>query len=92
MRINSPNRQRLSARDAQLLFDDIHTCDHFRDWVFYLYAGIHLDEIEVLNIIRTNFDHFKLVNGVVFLRSDIIPRKEICFLEVCVESSSTIVS
>src|SRR5258705_8511378 len=35
-------RQRLAARDAQLLGDQIDARDHFGDRVFYLNAGVHL--------------------------------------------------
>jgi hypothetical protein len=44
--------QALAGGDAQLLLDDVHAGDHFRDRVFHLYAGVHLDEIELAVLVQ----------------------------------------
>ncbi|CNU80152.1 Uncharacterised protein [Salmonella enterica subsp. enterica serovar Bovismorbificans] len=41
------DRQRLTRRDAQLLFDQIDAGNHFSHRVFNLNTGVHFDEIEL---------------------------------------------
>ncbi|MOA34332.1 hypothetical protein D3C78_1557000 [compost metagenome] len=46
------DRQRLTGSDTQLLFDQIHTGDHFGNRVFHLDTGVHFNEIELAVFIQ----------------------------------------
>ena len=46
------NAQALAVRNSQLLFDDVHTGNHFRNGVFDLQARIHLNEIELVILVQ----------------------------------------
>ncbi len=45
-----------ARRDGQLLLDDVHAGDHFRDRMFDLQTGIHLQKIEVARPIEQKLD------------------------------------
>ena len=49
-----------SARDADLLLDDIDAGDHLRDGMLHLQAGVHFEEIKILILIHKKFNRARV--------------------------------
>ena len=45
-----------SGRDHELTLDQIHIGDHFRDRMFDLNAGVHLDKVQAAILIHQELD------------------------------------
>jgi len=49
-----------AASDADLLGNNIHTCDHLCDGMFHLQTGVHFKEIKIMVFINEEFDRARI--------------------------------
>ena len=59
----------LAACDTDLLFHDVNSGSLFCDWMFHLYSGVHLKEIEILVLINDKLNSTCVV--VIHLLADV---------------------